>query len=63
MITNWEYRVEQTEEPVLQAAMLNKLGAEGWELVEVFRSTGSPVIYYFKRLKAAQGTAQTNFGR
>lgn len=30
---------------------LNKLGAEGWELVGVRNGTGSEAVFYFKRMK------------
>jgi hypothetical protein len=48
----WEYQVvvrNLVQEKALEAAELNELGADGWELAGVF--SDSPFVYfYFKRL-------------
>jgi len=44
----WEYKVMNQ----LSEAGLNKLGAEGWELVAItFDDSGRSRIFYFKRSK------------
>jgi hypothetical protein len=60
MATMWEYKIEQPSPSVMNKTDLDKLGAEGWELVAVCTPTGSSTAYYFKRAKA--GAAQANFG-
>ena len=56
-IVQWEYR-EHVDRATLfgEELLLNKLGAEGWELVTAFPSTDGPggsliSVYYFKRPK------------
>jgi hypothetical protein len=70
MTTNWEYRVEQfnniPEDVKKLNEVLNKLGADGWELVQVTGPIGASGAvgnkFYFKRPKAVQAAAQSNFG-
>ena len=48
---HWEYRLvtRRLEEPGLQESDLNELGAQGWELIEIFERN-RVTQYYFKRL-------------
>jgi Domain of unknown function (DUF4177) len=71
MTTNWEYLVVKFDnvsaEDANVAALLGKYGAEGWELVQVTGPIGASGAignkFFFKRPKAAQAAAQSNFGR
>ncbi len=53
--SSWEYRVVQVQETQLIEQTLNKLGAEGWELVSHDPAPGRAVttagFYYVKRMK------------
>ena len=49
---SWEYRVEHKEwdNPSFSQNELNKLGQEGWELIQIFSDQFiSKVCWYFKR--------------
>ena len=43
----WQYRVEQRE--TVDEQQLNKLGAEGWELVSVHRGTDGVELIFKRR--------------
>lgn len=48
----YEYLREDvgTTDPIEQVAMLNALGAKGWELIWIFTSPNSPsAVLFFKR--------------
>lgn len=47
----WEYKLVPSERDV--EALLNQLGAEGWELIaiNIGHSPGSRAMYYLKRPK------------
>ena len=48
MTTRWTYRVEVVER--IDAAVLNEIGADGWELVAVMPSGEGRTELIFKRL-------------
>jgi len=42
----WEYQIQQIPDPNNIVGVLNKLGAEGWELIGI-----AAPLFYFKREK------------
>lgn len=53
--TCWQYkciRQDWNEESPLDEKALNKLGKEGWELINVVSQSDHIAVYYFKRLES-----------
>ena len=57
-MTNWGYTVESFPIPGELKDNLNKMGAQGWELIFIDKPN-----YIFKRQKPIASAVQTNFGR
>jgi hypothetical protein len=47
IVERWEYRIESGNE--VDVALANRLGREGWELVQVYRQNESDLRVIYKR--------------
>lgn len=45
----YEYRIAQSKEPLSAKQLNEEFGAEGWELVDMFRNIDGTVYHYFKK--------------